>query len=680
MGFILAVGSPVIFEGRTWKVEAFSKGRVTIVHPRRKAAHLDLGALIAAQPQEHRMTSARVLNYTQSFTTYETLNDTVKAAAGDKADHIREAITGFKSGSRSEKLPGEPRDEFNPMVVPQKGRRQAAKAAELAMPVRTFRQWCDDYRVGGEIALTHQSRLQPRVRFPRVDPRLLAEVSSIVGQAGTQTRPVIRHMIDAVLANVPDAKRPSMSTMYRIVDDCQRGTGMRSAIAKTRASMNARPKDRHALRRISYPGEIVQLDTTVLDVFCVNPEDGTAFRPELTVAIDQFTRCVLAMVVARKTNAGHVASLIAEIVEPRFLDPDWPGKPSWPYHGIPFGMQYSVPMEDGTAFGPIVTPETVVVDNGKVFTGKELKRLAAMIGFSLEPTRPGSGFSKGQVERFFGTLSRGALSALRGYTGGGLESTLGDPASQAYFTPTDVLEYLRQWVATIYHVTPQKGLFAPDTEFGNRSPLQMYDIGVNTSGFIRAPLDVNLRYQILPAASRKIGHGPLRINNRRYNAPILQEFAGRTSSLPGGEWLIHWDANDLRTVWLQESEQLFHPIPWTEKATTTRPFSDIARRIVDGQNAQLQPNLQRKELAKDAMRKYNRWASPNVYPPADGGKPKRNVAAQHRAAAVAFTEAAATHAVIEAQQEFEKEAIRPIPPAWGYRSGFRTGEAANDPE
>lgn len=673
LALIIAIGSTVVHRGQNWKIESLSQGKAVITRRSKMPVEMDLGELVAAQPQEHRTAAARRLRYAQSFTTFDMMPADVQSAAADRAGHIRELETGYRSGTAAVALAHEPRDEYNPSLVPQLGKRQSAKATELGISQRSVRAWCDEFRKGGETALTRQSRFRPRVSFPSVDPRLIAEVRAIVAEAKSETRPVTSVLIAAAFANLPDVPRPSMPTMYRLVNECQSGSGMQAGISKTRASINARPSKRNNHRHLIYPGQVVQLDTTVLDVFCVDPDGGQPFRPELTVAIDQYTRCILAMVIARTTTSAHVASLIAEILQPKPLDPAWPGNPVWPYHGVPGAVLYTAHDEQQPRFGPVVTPETIVVDNGKVFTGKELKRLAALIGFSLEPTRPASGFSKAQVERFFGTMTRGALAPLRGYVGGGTESTLGDPASQAFFTPTEVLEYLRQWVATVYHLTPQKDLYPPNNEFGGRSPFQMYDVGIATSGFVRAPADVNLRFQILPSQLRDIRHGPIRLNNRKYNAPVLRDFAGRKSAYPGGKWPIHWDTNDIKTVWLQDDDHNFHPVPWTEGVDLPAPFSDIARKIVDEQRRSVLSDLQTRTEGQADLLKFNRYVTDSVYPSPKPKKAKRAPTKRHVEAAANFTTAKGKSVVETLQHSGVGKEEQPLPPGFDQVAGYQTG-------
>ncbi|WKX15975.1 hypothetical protein [Streptomyces sp. NL15-2K] len=69
------------------------------------------------------------------------------------------------------------------------------------------------------------------------------------------------------------------------------------------------------------PGELVQVDTTRLDVMAVG-EDGRPVRPELTIALDVATRSVVAAVLREEsTQAVDAALLLAEMAVPHPAQP-----------------------------------------------------------------------------------------------------------------------------------------------------------------------------------------------------------------------------------------------------------------------------------------------------------------------------------------------------------------------
>lgn len=72
------------------------------------------------------------------------LSDLERAEAAARAEHVREVLTGYRSGHSELAQPGEPRPEFDPQLPMEA--KYAAKAAELAVTDRTIKRWVRAYR------------------------------------------------------------------------------------------------------------------------------------------------------------------------------------------------------------------------------------------------------------------------------------------------------------------------------------------------------------------------------------------------------------------------------------------------------------------------------------------------------------------------------------------------------
>jgi transposase len=79
------------------------------------------------------------------------LSDTERNEVIDRAAHIREVLTGFRSGSEELALPGEPRREYQADVP--LSRRYASKARELGAGVRSVERWVQQFQQNGEAGL-----------------------------------------------------------------------------------------------------------------------------------------------------------------------------------------------------------------------------------------------------------------------------------------------------------------------------------------------------------------------------------------------------------------------------------------------------------------------------------------------------------------------------------------------
>lgn len=72
------------------------------------------------------------------------LSDLERAEVAARAEHIREVLTGYKSGHSELPQPGEPRLDFDPQLPMEA--KYAAKSAELAVTGRTIKRWVRAYR------------------------------------------------------------------------------------------------------------------------------------------------------------------------------------------------------------------------------------------------------------------------------------------------------------------------------------------------------------------------------------------------------------------------------------------------------------------------------------------------------------------------------------------------------
>jgi len=97
-------------------------------------------------------------------------------------------------------------------------------------------------------------------------------------------------------------------------------------------------------------------------------------------------------------------------------------------------------------------PEALYTDQGKIFTGSQLKIVCANLGIRLLHARPYAAWSKGKIERFFRTLQESFLSELS-------------------FEPATELEQLNNrlwnWIENTYHRRTHAAL-------GGKSPLERF--------------------------------------------------------------------------------------------------------------------------------------------------------------------------------------------------------------
>ena len=106
--------------------------------------------------EDHRETAALILGQLSP----ERLRE-----VRDRAEHVREVLTGYRSGSAELPRPDEPRPQYDP-ALPLEAR-YAAKAQELDTSDRTVKRWVADFRRFGEAGLSDCRY----TREPGIDPR-----------------------------------------------------------------------------------------------------------------------------------------------------------------------------------------------------------------------------------------------------------------------------------------------------------------------------------------------------------------------------------------------------------------------------------------------------------------------------------------------------------------------------
>ena len=132
-----------------------------------------------------------------------------------RAEHVRELLTGYRSGSAEIALAGEPRPQFDPSLPLME--KYAAKAAELGVDERTVRRWVRSYIECGEAGLASDWTRVPR----HVDPRWSEAAEQIMVEHTDESKPskaaVIFQTMKRLerLFGVGAVEEPSRATAYR---------------------------------------------------------------------------------------------------------------------------------------------------------------------------------------------------------------------------------------------------------------------------------------------------------------------------------------------------------------------------------------------------------------------------------------------------------------------------------
>jgi putative transposase len=385
----LAPGERVHYDGDVVEVLALSGTQVTVRNDRTgRVSVLSLTRLVAGCRGLHAAGSESLSGEGSLAITLALLPDDQRAAVGERARHVREVLTGYRSGHAGAAEADEPRPPYAPGVS-QRSRYQA-KAEELGVTYRTIERWVAGYRRAGEAGLVDSRAIHGR--GSRVDARWDEAVRAVLADsinAATATRSAVlaranSHLDEAIgLGVVP---RPSTATAYRRLAELTKGTNAVSGSAKGRRSIADRPKGTFGRLRATRPGEYVVLDTQDLDVFALEEVTCRWVGAQLTIAQDLFTRCIVGLrVTPVSTKAVDVAGVLYQAVVPQPAPESWPEQACWPYHGLPQQLVFD---ETARLVAPVCAPETLIVDNGKVFVSAHVLSICTRLGISIQPAQP----------------------------------------------------------------------------------------------------------------------------------------------------------------------------------------------------------------------------------------------------------------------------------------------------
>jgi hypothetical protein len=266
-------------------------------------------------------------------TPLETLRADLREDAEELAEHLTEIETGYRLGDAAHALPEEPRPEFDPAETTLQ-QRVVAKGKELDRgrtwiwdKLKRFR----DAR-GDPGALVPRSAVRSTSRGERFEPEALdAIVEKLVRHAAKKTKirdarlyaqlcaEIDRHNADPANAE-EQIDAPPERTFHRKLPFYKRAIGQtKNATKKTVIGRVDAPDRTPKSARISAtrPGECVVIDTSPLDLLLVDDETEEEVRYRLILAIDVFSRSVVAFsLVPGDPSASDVALLIHDIVFP----------------------------------------------------------------------------------------------------------------------------------------------------------------------------------------------------------------------------------------------------------------------------------------------------------------------------------------------------------------------------
>ncbi|MEU3629688.1 MULTISPECIES: Mu transposase C-terminal domain-containing protein [Streptomyces] len=518
------------------------------------------------------------------------LLDIVPEREAEKAAAWEQHVTEVEFGKPLDADPTAlPRPEYDPArhTVEE---RVAAKAAELRAigwqaSVGAVQRMRRRYREQGLWGLVDHRVTRLSSPTGRADDRVVAAVTEILTTTtneSTGTRGRLRRRVEALLAErhgPGTVAMPSKSAFYRLVKAMSEGTHAFGE-ATSRRSAARRPPGAFTPSSAGRPGEMVQIDTTPLDVLVVL-EDGVSGRPELTIAVDVATRSICAAVLRPAgTKAVDAALLLAKMLVPEPLRPGWSDALAMSATLIPHRRLLDIDARlEKAAAKPVIVPETIGIDHGKVFISDTFLTACRSLGISVQPSRPATPTDKGIVERTFSSINTLFCQHIPGYTGS--NTTRRGAGVEAAWTLAELDDLLQEWIVACWQQRPHEGLRSPFLSGQPMSPNDAYALLVSRTGYLPMPLSGTDYLELLPALWRSVNDYGIRIDHRTYNCPGLNPLRRRSSGVTakGGLWEVHYDPYDLSQIWVRDAHTgEWITVPWTHRHLVSAPFADFTWR------------------------------------------------------------------------------------------------------
>lgn len=142
----------------------------------------------------------------------------------ERAEHVREVLTGFRSGSPELAREGEPRAAYGPHESLEA--KYAAKATELGVGARSVRRWVAEFRQHGEAGLA-PAKGQSSGPAASADGRWVETALEVMVEHTGQSKPSRTLVIERTRARViarygPDVvPQPSRATAFRILAELE---------------------------------------------------------------------------------------------------------------------------------------------------------------------------------------------------------------------------------------------------------------------------------------------------------------------------------------------------------------------------------------------------------------------------------------------------------------------------
>lgn len=510
-------------------------------------------------------------------------------AAADQARwwerHILEVLHGLPPDAPEG---AKPRPEFDPEQH-SLAQRERAKAAELTaaghqVSASGIKQRRQRYQRDGLVGLADRRSAKQMQAFGQVEPAVVEAMRRAIAETAEASSRTIGFIIWRTKQILSDQKEttgielPSRATLYRLFDKLATGTHATGS-ARTRRSIGARPSGPFGEVPASAPGELMQIDSTPMDVL-VRLDDGVAEKVELTGMVDIATRSITAAVLRPSTKAADASALLARSVTPEAMRPGWAEALRMSRSALPHRRLLSVDKRlEHAAARPVIVPETIVCDHGSVFISHAFRASCRYLGINLQPAHKATPTDKGTIEKTLGSVATLFAQFVAGYTGSTTDRRGRGLEKGPLWSLPELQSLLDEWIIACWQTRPHDSLRDPDAPARAFSPNEKYATLLESCGYVPVPLSGEDYVELLPERWQAINAYGIRIKHRTYDSPELNPLRRQRSGVTAkkGLWEVHYDPYDVSRIWVRDSRaDRWITVFWKHLHRVGVPFGELA--------------------------------------------------------------------------------------------------------
>jgi len=475
-----------------------------------------------------------------------------------------------------------PRPDYDPATTTV-SQRERVKASELGAGLRTIQIRRSRYSQQGLWGLVDQRATRLGDATGRADARVVAAVRELVNaetdtSTGTRGR-LIRRVVKKLEAEygVGVVPLPGKTTFYKVIDAVATGRHTFGSAVTRRQTAN-RPPGMFTPSFAARPGEQVQIDSTPIDVL-VLLDNGVPVRADLTIAVDIATRTICSAVLRPVgTKAVDAALLLARMLVPEPMRPGWSQALRMSASVLPHARLLDIDARmELAAARPVIVPDTIVIDGGKVFISETFTRACDRLGVSVQRARPHTPTDKPIVEATFSAINTLFCQHVAAYTGS--NPTLRGTDVTGAWTLPELQDLLDEWLLAGWQTRPHDALRDPLAPRRMLSPNEKYAALVAAAGYQPLTLTGEDYLELLPVEWRQINAYGIRIGYRTYDCPELGACRMQHSGVTArrGLWEVHHDPYDVTKVFVRTPDG-WVTAPWTHLPMVSAPFAEFTWR------------------------------------------------------------------------------------------------------